>query len=527
MSESGIWPTNYSPSFRSWRYKSEFMSEESKKATEEKVEEKAAEKKAPAKKTTAKAKTETAEKKPAAKKAPAKKAAPKADKAETPAKEEPKTEEAPVAEKVEVEEVVAAEEAKAPKPEVKVSEPVDYSKVKPLDEFDWDSYADSDELYTKEEKAQLENVYKETLTSISDNEVLDGVVSSITKKEVVVNIGYKSDGVITANEFRYNQDLKIGDNVEVYVEKTEDKTGQLVLSHKKARTTRAWEHVNSALDTQEIVTGFIKCRTKGGLIADVFGIEAFLPGSQIDVKPIRDYDQYVGKEMDFRVVKINQEFRNVVVSHKALIEAELEEQKVVIMSKLEKGQVLEGVVKNITSYGVFIDLGGVDGLVHITDLSWGRVGHPEEIVTLDEKINVVILDYTDDRHWNYFSVSSSIEKLVFQWVVISHHLDCRLIDDYTCGVRRMVWRVKPSCYQFQIHQLTIAKTHVVLHEQIGRFRIVFRSKGIVGILLARYRHRVSDCFDVWVFENIAFESLQIGFQHIASSYNQYLFFVKP
>ncbi len=389
------------------------MSEE-KKATEDKVEEKAAEKKAPAKKTTEKAKAEKAEKKSETKKSPAKKAAPKAKEEETPKaekadapvkeekapkakKEETKTEEAPVAEKVEVEEVVAAEEAETPKHEPKISEPVDYSKVKPLDEFDWDSYADSDELYSKEEKEHLAEEYKNTLTSISDNEVLDGVVSSITKKEVVVNIGYKSDGVITANEFRYKPDLKLGDTVEVYVEKTEDKTGQLVLSHKKARTTRAWEHVNRALDTEEVVTGFIKCRTKGGLIADVFGIEAFLPGSQIDVKPIRDYDQYVGKEMDFRVVKINQEFRNVVVSHKALIEAELEEQKVVIMSKLEKGQVLEGVVKNITSYGVFIDLGGVDGLVHITDLSWGRINHPEEMLELDEKINVVILDFDDDK----------------------------------------------------------------------------------------------------------------------------------
>ncbi len=398
------------------------MSEE-KKATEDQVEEKAAAKKAPAKKTTkakaettekkpaakkasakktTKAKAETTEKKPAAKKASAKKEAPKKAKEEvkeeTPVAEKAtKTEEAPVVEKVDVEEVVATEEAAAPKAEVKVSEPVDYSKVKPLDEFDWDSYADSDELYTKDEKAQLEKVYKDTLTSINDNEVLDGAVSSITKNEVVVNIGYKSDGVITANEFRYNQDLKVGDSVEVYVEKTEDKTGQLVLSHKKARTTRAWEHVNKALETEEVVTGFIKCRTKGGLIADVFGIEAFLPGSQIDVKPIRDYDQYVGKEMDFRVVKINQEFRNVVVSHKALIEAELEEQKVVIMSKLEKGQVLEGVVKNITSYGVFIDLGGVDGLVHITDLSWGRINHPEEMLELDQKINVVILDFDDDK----------------------------------------------------------------------------------------------------------------------------------
>jgi small subunit ribosomal protein S1 len=315
------------------------------------------------------------------------------------------------AEKVDVEaaaaeETVKAEETadKTPKKEevkaekkAEVSEPVNIDDVKPLEDFDWDNYGQSDDIYTKEEKERLSNVYDKTLTSIYEHQVIDGVVETMTKKEVVVNIGYKSDGVVSRNEFRYNSDLKLGDTVEVYVEKTEDKTGQLVLSHKKARTMRAWEKVNRALDTQEVITGFIKCRTKGGLIADVFGIEAFLPGSQIDVKPIRDYDQYVGKEMDFRVVKINQEFRNVVVSHKALIEAELEEQKTEIMSKLEKGQVLEGVVKNITSYGVFIDLGGVDGLVHITDLSWGRINHPEEIVELDEKINVVILDFDDEK----------------------------------------------------------------------------------------------------------------------------------
>ena len=274
---------------------------------------------------------------------------------------------------------------------------VDLKDVNPLEDFDWETFGDSEDIYSAEEKKNLTNIYKETLTSIADHQVIDGTVSTITKKEVVVNIGYKSDGVLSSNEFRYNQDLKLGDTVEVYVEKTEDPTGQLVLSHKKARTMRAWEHVNQALETGEIITGLIKCRTKGGLIANVFGIEAFLPGSQIDVKPIRDYDQYVNKEMDFKVVKINQEFRNVVVSHKALIEAELEEQKAVIMSQLEKGQVLEGVVKNITSYGVFIDLGGVDGLIHITDLSWGRINHPEEVVELDEKINVVILDFDDNK----------------------------------------------------------------------------------------------------------------------------------
>ena len=301
------------------------------------------------------------------------------------------TEEEVVAE-VEVEEAPAFE-----KIIIEDTPVVDLKDVDPLEDFDWDTFGDSEDIYSAEEKENLTNIYKETLTSIADHQVIDGTISTITKKEVVVNIGYKSDGVLSSNEFRYNQDLKLGDTVEVYVEKTEDPTGQLVLSHKKARTMRAWEHVNQALETGEIITGLIKCRTKGGLIANVFGIEAFLPGSQIDVKPIRDYDQYVNKEMDFKVVKINQEFRNVVVSHKALIEAELEEQKAVIMSQLEKGQVLEGVVKNITSYGVFIDLGGVDGLIHITDLSWGRINHPEEVVELDEKINVVILDFDDNK----------------------------------------------------------------------------------------------------------------------------------
>ncbi|HAS18800.1 MAG TPA: 30S ribosomal protein S1, partial [Flavobacteriaceae bacterium] len=243
----------------------------------------------------------------------------------------------------------------------------------------------------------MSDIYEKTLTSINDKEVIKGTVAIITKKEVIVNIGYKSEGIIASNEFRYNPDLKVGDLVDIYVECQEDKTGQLVVSHRTARMHSAWLRVNDVLRTGEIITGFVKCRTKGGLIVDVFGIEAFLPGSQIDVKPIRDYDVYVGKNMEFKVVKINEEFRNVVVSHKALIEAEIEEQKKQIISGLEKGQVLEGVVKNITSYGVFIDLGGVDGLIHITDLSWGRVSHPEEMLELDQKINVVILDFDDDK----------------------------------------------------------------------------------------------------------------------------------
>jgi len=262
-------------------------------------------------------------------------------------------------------------------------------------DFDWDALANDG--YSKAEHSEYKDTYEETLTSINEKEVILGTVVSITKKEVVVNIGYKSEGVIPINEFRYNDDLKEGDEVVVYVESQEDKYGQLVVSHKTARMHHAWDRVNEVLKTGEVITGHVKCRTKGGLIVDVFGIEAFLPGSQIDVKPIRDYDIYVGKNMEFRVVKINQEFKNVVVSHKALIEAELEEQKKQIISGLEKGQVLEGTVKNITSYGVFIDLGGVDGLIHITDLSWGRVNHPEEIVELDQKLNVVILDFDDDK----------------------------------------------------------------------------------------------------------------------------------
>ena len=268
--------------------------------------------------------------------------------------------------------------------------------VAPLADFDWDAYANgaSVEGTSKEE---LEKAYDSTLNKVNDREVVDGTVISMNKREVVVNIGYKSDGIIPLSEFRYNPDLKVGDTVEVYIENQEDKKGQLILSHKKARATRSWDRVNAALDNEEIIKGYIKCRTKGGMIVDVFGIEAFLPGSQIDVKPIRDYDVFVGKTMEFKVVKINQEFKNVVVSHKALIEEELEQQKKEIISKLEKGQVLEGTVKNITSYGVFIDLGGVDGLIHITDLSWGRVSDPKEVVELDQKINVVILDFDDEK----------------------------------------------------------------------------------------------------------------------------------
>ena len=268
--------------------------------------------------------------------------------------------------------------------------------IQPVEDFNWDSY-EKGETYGDVSKDDLVKTYDETLNTVKDKEVVMGTVTAMNKREVVVNIGFKSDGVVSMAEFRYNPDLKIGDEVEVYIENQEDKKGQLILSHKKARATRSWDRVNEALEKDEIIKGYIKCRTKGGMIVDVFGIEAFLPGSQIDVKPIRDYDVFVGKTMEFKIVKINQEFKNVVVSHKALIEAELEAQKKDIISKLEKGQVLEGTVKNITSYGVFIDLGGVDGLIHITDLSWGRVSHPEEIVQLDQKINVVILDFDDEK----------------------------------------------------------------------------------------------------------------------------------
>jgi small subunit ribosomal protein S1 len=411
------------------KYNFDYMSEENKKASEEtqnqEVKAEATETKAEVTETPNTEETKTEE-------------APKAEEvvAEAPAKEEVIAEETPVEEKAE-----EAAPKKAAKPRVRKSEKVDVeaaaetseevteevaeapvvevaevqtprvknhregqpaetfttAEINPLEDFDWSTFGKKQDVYKADEKENLENVYNETLTSIADHEVIDGTVVAKNKKEVVVNIGYKSEGVIPTSEFRYNPDLAIGEKVEVYVESTEDRNGILQLSHKKARSLRAWDRVNDAMETSEIIKGFVKCRTKGGLIVDVFGIEAFLPGSQIDVKPIRDYDQYVGNNMEFKVVKINKEFRNVVVSHKALIEAELEEQKVEIMQKLEKGQVLEGVVKNITSYGVFIDLGGVDGLIHITDLSWGRVNHPEEIVELDKKVNVVILDFDDQK----------------------------------------------------------------------------------------------------------------------------------
>jgi len=296
-------------------------------------------------------------------------------------------EETVVAEAPAVEEIVIEE---APAAKVKAPKPV------PAGDFDWDAYENGVTM-TAASKADLELIYDNTLNAIKDKEVVEGTVILINKREVVVNVGYKSDGVVPMSEFRYNPDLAVGDKVEVYIESQEDKKGQLILSHKQARATRSWDRVNAALETQEIVKGFVKCRTKGGMIVDVFGIEAFLPGSQIDVKPIRDYDVFVNKTMEFKVIKINHEFKNVVVSHKALIEAELELQKKEIIGKLQKGQVLEGTVKNITSYGVFIDLGGVDGLIHITDLSWGRVSHPEEIVALDQKLNVVILDFDDEK----------------------------------------------------------------------------------------------------------------------------------
>jgi small subunit ribosomal protein S1 len=323
-------------------------------------------------------------------------------------KEEEKVEEAVEAESKEtsqeepVEEVKAeeentpAEEEKVEKPVAEETEPTPVASKTPP-EFDWESLGKKQETYTSSERAKLEGLYENTLKSITDHEVLDGTVVSMNNREVVVNIGFKSDGVIPFNEIRYNQNLKPGDKIEVYVENQEDSSGQLLLSHKKARILRSWERINDSYEKDEIINGYVKCRTKGGLIVDVFGIEAFLPGSQIDVKPIRDYDVFVDKTMEFKVVKINHEYKNVVVSHKALIEDELEAQKAEIMAKLEKGQVLEGTVKNITSYGVFIDLGGVDGLIHITDLSWGRINHPEEVVELDQKIKVVILDFDDNK----------------------------------------------------------------------------------------------------------------------------------
>jgi small subunit ribosomal protein S1 len=312
--------------------------------------------------------------------------------AETPAEETPgvetKSEDTPAEE---------SKDAAAEIVEEKVQEAVIADELPEPGDFDWDSVGKRQDTYSKSERERLESIYDETLKSIGEGEVIDGTVVSMNNREVVVNIGFKSDGVIPAAEVRYNPELKSGDKIEVYVESQEDTSGQLVLSHKKARTLRSWERINNSMEQDEIINGYVKCRTKGGLIVDVFGIEAFLPGSQIDVKPIRDYDIYVGKTMEFKVVKINHEYKNVVVSHKALIEAELEIQKAEIISKLEKGQILEGTVKNITSYGVFVDLGGVDGLVHITDLSWGRINHPEEIVELDQKINVVILDFDDNK----------------------------------------------------------------------------------------------------------------------------------
>jgi small subunit ribosomal protein S1 len=266
-----------------------------------------------------------------------------------------------------------------------------------LADFDWSAIGKKQDNYSSDDRTKLDSLYEKTLKTINDLQTIDGTIVAMNSREVVVNVGFKSDGVISLSEFKYNPDLKVGDKVEVFIENQEDKSGQLLLSHKKARAGKSWDRVNDALNSDEIIKGYVKCRTKGGLIVDVFGIEAFLPGSQIDVKPIRDYDVYVGKTMEFKVVKINNEFKNVVVSHKALIEAEIESQKRDIISKLEKGQVLQGTVKNITSYGVFIDLGGVDGLIHITDLSWGRISHPEEIVKLDETINVVILDFDDEK----------------------------------------------------------------------------------------------------------------------------------
>ncbi len=303
-------------------------------------------------------------------------------------KNEPNTSETPE---------VNVETAAAPQAEKKKVSLSDFGNQGINEDFDWDAIGNKRDNYKKDVKEKFESLYSQTMSSAIEGEIVDGVVVHITNKDVVVNIGYKSEGVIPKNEFRYNPELKVGDTVEVFIDQLEDSEGQLLLSHKKARALRAWDRINEVHEKDVVVTGFVKCRTKGGLIVDVFGIEAFLPGSQIDVKPIRDYDVYVNKNMEFKVVKINHEFKNVVVSHKVLLEEELESQKKEIMSKLEKGQVLEGTVKNVTSYGVFVDLGGVDGLIHITDLSWGRINHPEEIVSLDEKINVVVLDYDEEK----------------------------------------------------------------------------------------------------------------------------------
>ncbi len=385
---------------------------EEKPAAEAKTEEKAASetpeaevKEEPVKEEKAEEKTEevAAEAEEAKEEAPAEEIKAEAEEAKADATEEVAEEtEETVAEPVAEEAEPVAEEKEEVPAEKKAAAPVAKAEPKGDDntgnaDFDWEAYSDDTLEDTVENQDKLEAMYDKTLSTIAENEVIDGTVISMNKREVVINIGYKSEGVVSLNEFRYNPELKVGDTVEVYVESQEDKKGQLVLSHKKARAMKSWDRVNQALDNDEVIKGFIKCRTKGGMIVDVFGIEAFLPGSQIDVKPIRDYDAYVEKTMEFKVVKINHEFKNVVVSHKALIEEELEQQKKEIIAKLEKGQVLEGTVKNITSYGVFIDLGGVDGLIHITDLSWGRVNHPEEILELDQKLNVVILDFDDDK----------------------------------------------------------------------------------------------------------------------------------
>ena len=363
------------------------------KAEVKKEEKKAAEKADPKAKTTKKAA-------PKAEKEEVKEEAPKAkEEVVTEAKKEVKEEvvtEAKEEIKAEVKEEATEKEVSEKEPTKEKAAKQDPTAEEDVD-FDWDSLEEGLDIYSAKDRTSFEGMYDGTLSTVHEKEVKEGTVISMNKREVVVDIGYKSDGIVSLNEFRYNPEMKIGDKVDVYIESLEDKKGQMILSHKKARAMRSWERVNESLENNEIIKGYIKCRTKGGMIVDVFGIEAFLPGSQIDVKPIRDYDVFVGKTMEFKVVKINQEYRNVVVSHKALIEAELEQQKKEIIAKLEKGQVLEGTVKNITSYGVFIDLGGVDGLIHITDLSWGRISHPNEIVELDQKLNVVILDFDNDK----------------------------------------------------------------------------------------------------------------------------------
>lgn len=395
------------------------MSEENKNQEVEEVKTEATESKveateAPAEEVASETKPKTKAKKPrvsAKKVAEAKAAKEEAPAAEVATEEAaPTQEEAPAAEETSAAEVVTEEAAAVESPAVEAAEENATKESAEVEEevveeepvveevpFNWDNVNDDLVFYTPAEHDEMEEMYMTTLSSVLENQVVDGEVVAMTDREVIVDIGAKSEGVISLNEFRYNPELKEGDTVEVLVDKQEDKNGQLVLSHRMARSIKAWDRVNEAHDNEEVITGFVKCRTKGGMIVDVFGIEAFLPGSQIDVKPIRDYDQYVEKNMEFKVVKINHEFKNVVVSHKALIEADIEQQKKEIIGKLEKGQVLEGTVKNITSYGVFVDLGGVDGLVHITDLSWSRINHPSEVVELDEKINVVILDFDEDK----------------------------------------------------------------------------------------------------------------------------------